>query len=197
MVVGQKKYHEKYYLEFRPLTTIFTIFLGQLFTGSWFHLGQFRAFVGPWRPAEVAVGQNKYHEKFSPEFRQMTAILPIFFGQLFLRILVSLGPISGLCRPVAGAELAVGQNNYHEKFSTEFRQLTAIFPIFFGQLFLRILVSLGPISGLCRPVAVARVVVGQQKYRENFLSDFRLLKTIFLIFFQNNFFSEIMGTTIS
>ena len=70
-------------------------------------------------------------------------------------MLVSLGPISGLCRPVAGAEVAVGQNKYHETFSPEFRQMTATLPIFFGQLFLRILVSLGPISGLCRPVAVA------------------------------------------
>ena len=81
-------------------------------------------------------------------------------GQLFHRLLVSLGQISGLCRPVAGAEVAVGQNKYHEKFSPEFRQLTTIFPIFFGQLILRILVSLGPISGLFRPVAGAEVAVG-------------------------------------
>ena len=122
------------------------------------------------------------------ELRPQKTVFQIFLGQLFHQLLVSRGPISGLCRPVAEAEVAVGRNKYHEKFSPEFRQLTAIFSIFFWQLFLRIVVSLGPISGLCRLVAVARVVVGQQKYRDNFLSDFRLLKTIFLIFFGTTFF---------
>ena len=102
----------------------------------------------------MVVGPKNYHEKYYLEFRPLKTIFPIFLGQLFHRLLVSLGPISGLCRPVAGVEVAVGQNKYHEKFPPEFRQMTAIFPIF-SHNFHQLLVSLGPLSGICRPVAVA------------------------------------------
>ena len=83
----------------------------------------------------MVVGQKNYHEKYYLEFRPLTTIFPIFLGQLFRRLLVSLGPISGLCRPVAGAEVEVGENKYHEKFSPEFRQMTAIYRFFSDNFF--------------------------------------------------------------
>ena len=143
------------------------VFFGQLFILSEFILvsfGPISGLAGPVAVARGVAGKNNFHEKCSPEFRHLKTIFPIFFGQLFFRILVSFGPISGLAGPVAVARGVTGKNNFHEKFSPEFRHLKTIFPIFFGQLFFRILVSFGPISGLAGPVAVARGVAGENNF---------------------------------
>ena len=50
--------------------------------------------------ARGVAGKNNFHEHFSPEFRHLKTIFPIFFGKLFFRILVSFGPIPGLAGPL-------------------------------------------------------------------------------------------------